>query len=429
MNFFICGINHKTAPLAIRERLAFNDVELVSILLEAHKIPYIGEIIILSTCNRTEFYYFSPQPCALFDWLTDKLQIGKDQLLNYLYYYYDRDAIKHAMRVANGLDSMIIGEPQILGQFKKAYQIALEHGTVLKKLSSLFQHIFRTAKRVHRETHISKHSSSLVSTAMKLIQQHQDIKHKRVLVIGYGEIAKLAIKYLAQHELATLTIANRSTINFVHDIVSCAHISLEQVTTAVYRSDIVISATASNTPILTHQKLTTLKPAKQYPITMVDLAVPRDIDPAVACLPYVTLYNVDDLQKLLANNQTNKQAAIQQAEAIIEEAINHYLCQHYIASANSTIRAYHEYLSAISQQEIAQALQELKKSSMTPELVIEKLMYRTLKKIAHSPSVTLRQAGLEGKEELLNFANLLLGTKLNNTKVFSSTNRNNDEQN
>jgi len=279
------GVSHKTAPVAVREKLAFAKQHVQPALLDLCRAANGAEAALLSTCNRTEFYVGIENPAPVIKWWRDALQLEQEDLEPYLYHFINDAAVKHVMRVASGLDSMIVGEPQILGQLKIAYQNAIDSGTLGKNLTRLFQTSFSVAKKIRTETDIAKHPVSIAYAATNLAKRiFSDLSKARVLLIGSGENMELVALHLHQTGIHHLTVANhriagakRLASRFCGDAVL-----LENVPNILQDVDIVISSTSSPTSVLTYKQVeSALKSRKRHPIFMVDLAIPRDIDPEV----------------------------------------------------------------------------------------------------------------------------------------------------
>ena len=341
MSLITLGLNHKTTPLELRERLAFTPQNLREALNSLIKVNGVTEAAILSTCNRTELY------CALHsDNITDaEPHKGDDQRLiewfsgfhglepsaleSHIYIHDHKQSIRHAMEVASGLDSMVLGEPQITGQMKQAYVIASHEGTVGQLLGKLFQHSFSVAKQVRTDTAIGSSPVSVAFAATSLARQiFGELTGSTALMIGAGETIELAARHLQSQNIKKIIVANRSlerALNLAEEFDGEA-INLQHIGDHLHRADIVIASTASPLPVLGKGTVErALKKRKHAPIFMVDLAVPRDIEPEVNSLDDVYLYSVDDLQEVINENLQNRQQAAEQAHEIIDEKVEHYL--------------------------------------------------------------------------------------------------------
>ena len=320
MTLLALGINYNTAPVAIREQLAFPADVLPNALQDLLRLNEIREAAILSTCNRTEFYCRtkSGNQNLLIDWIAEHKQLAVSDLSPYLYCHTDSELIRHMFRVACGLDSMILGEPQILGQMKTAYQTACEAGTIGKLLGKLFQHTFTAAKKVRTDTAIGSSPVSVAFAAVQLAQQIFDkLSEQTALLIGAGETIELTARHLSQQGVGRIIIANR-TFEKAHTLAEQFNgyaISLAEMPNHLAEADIVISSTASQLPILGKGRVeSALKKRKRKPMFMVDLAVPRDIEAEVEQLADVYLYTVDDLQYTIEQNMNSRRQAAEQAD-------------------------------------------------------------------------------------------------------------------
>lgn len=410
MSILAYGINHHSAPIAIREKLAFDLTCLPNTLQNLVQLPAVNEAVILSTCNRTEIYTNATQPETVQHWLAEQKSLSHFNIEPYCFKHEGQDAVKHIMRVASGLDSMILGEPQVLGQMKQAYQLASDAGTVGMQLKNLFPAVFAASKIIRTQTNIGAHAVSLAYTIVQLSKHIYDqLTDCRVLFIGAGETIDLIATYLHQHKVKQIIVANR-TVEKAAQIagpIGAQIISMRDIPNYLKESDIVISATASQLPILGKGMIeTALKQKKQRPLFLVDLAVPRDIEPEVAHLENVYLYNLDDLQKIISDNLKNRKAAAEQAEALIELQASHYLQHMRLQSAQDIIVHYRKKLENLSQHESQKALLQLQ-SGLSPQLIIEQLGYNLINKIMHEPTIQLRDAAKNTDYELITLAKKL----------------------
>lgn len=414
MPLIALGINHRTAPVDIRERVAFPPERLPVALRELRDLPQVHEAAILSTCNRTEIYcgLDSDDTTELVDWLCTYHRLRPDLLKPYLYIHPDQAAVRHMFRVAAGLDSMILGEPQILGQMKTAYQDALQAGTLDTQLSKLFQHTFSVAKQVRSDTAIGASPVSVAFAAVSLARQiFGDLSNQTALLIGAGETIELAARHLADHKLGRMIIANR-TAERAHALAAQFNgyaIALSEMPAHLVEADIVISSTASQLPILGKGAVErALKQRKHRPIFMVDIAVPRDIEAEVAELEDIYLYTVDDLQEVIQENLKSRRAAAEQAEEIIDVQCAHYLGWLGSLDAVSTIREFRSQAD-IARDEVLDKARQLLAQGKEPDQVVQFLAHTLANKLTHTTSVNLRQAGYDGRAELILAARELLG--------------------
>ncbi len=406
MTLLAVGINYNTAPVAIRERLAFPAESLKSSLTTLCNSQQVKGAAILSTCNRTEFYYHSEEntPDRLIEWIADTKTIQANEFTPYLYSHTDSQSIRHMFRVACGLDSMVLGEPQILGQMKTAYQAAYEAGTLGKHLGKLFQHTFSAAKKVRTDTAIGSSPVSVAFAAVQLAQQIFDsLSEQTALLIGAGETIELTARHLYQNNIGRIIIANR-TYDKAHNLASQFNgyaIDLSELPTHLSEADIVVSSTASQLPILGKGRVeSAIKKRKHKPMFMVDLAVPRDIEAEVAQLRDVYLYTVDDLQNTIDQNMDSRRKAAEQAEEIIDTQVEHFLAWMRSQGAQSVIKDYRQQAEQIRDQAILKALGQLN-NGRDAEEVLKHLSHTLTNKLIHTPSSQIREAGANDRHDLV----------------------------
>jgi glutamyl-tRNA reductase len=376
MALFALGLNHQTAPLGIRERVAFTAEALGPALGELARVRPVSEAAILSTCNRTEVYLSAEQPRIAAEWLAGFHRIPADELAPYLYTLPREQAVRHAFRVAAGLDSMVIGEPQILGQMKDAVRAAESAGTLGTTLHKLFQRTFAVAKEVRSTTEVGANSVSMAAAAVKLAARiFPSLAEQKVLFIGAGEMIELCATHFAAQGPARITVANR-TYERAH---SLAHryggraIELRELAEQLHEHDIVVSCTASSLPILGKGLVErALKARRRRPMFMVDLAVPRDIEVEVGEMDDVFLYTVDDLAGIVSTNLDARRSAVEQAEAIIETQVGQFM--HWMDARESVplIRALRDQAEQARSAEVERALRLLAKGE-DPRQVLEAL--------------------------------------------------------
>ncbi len=417
MPLFALGINHTTAPVEIRERVAFPPDKLGAALHDLRATPGVAEAAILSTCNRTEVYCLLDQPDTqlVSGWLRRYHDLNQVDFDTYIYQHPDQAAVRHMLRVASGLDSMILGEPQILGQIKSAYQEALAAGTLGLLLGRLFQHTFAVAKQVRTDTAIGVSPVSVASAAVSLARQiFGDLSKQTALLIGAGETIELTARHLHQHGIGRMIIANR-TLERAHTLAaqfSAYAIPLSDLPAHLSEADIVISSTASQLPILGKGSVeSALKSRKHRPIFMVDIAVPRDIEAEVATLSDVYLYTVDDLREVIQEGLKSRQEAALQAEEIIDVQVGNFMDWIQSLDAVSTIRAYRQQAEQLRDQACELAVQQLA-AGKPPEEVLKLLAHTLTNKLLHTPTAQLRQAGASGRADLLEAARRLFDLKL-----------------
>lgn len=406
MTLLAVGINYNTAPITIRERVAFPAEMLASALQSLLTHQEIHEAAILSTCNRTEFYCHSrsDDQTALVEWIAKQKNLNPGEFTPYLYQHKDGQSIRHMFRVACGLDSMVLGEPQILGQMKTAYQAAYEAGTLGKNLGRLFQHTFSAAKKVRTDTAIGSSPVSVAFAAVQLAKQIFDsLTEQTALLIGAGETIELTARHLHQNGIGRIIIANR-TFDKAHHLSSQFNgyaIALSELPSHLTEADIVVSSTASQLPILGKGMVeSAIKKRKHKPIFMVDLAVPRDIEAEVEQLRDVYLYTVDDLQNTVNENMDSRRRAVEQAEEIIATEVEHFLAWMRSQGAQSTILDYRAQ-AKISRDEALQKALKLLRKGTDPEQVITHLADTLTNKLTHTPSTQLREAGANERPDLI----------------------------
>ena len=423
MSLITLGINHKTAPLELRERLAFTPQTLPEALLSLKKLDHVEEASILSTCNRTELYCVisDDNDQAIIKWFSQFHGVDETKIKEHLYVHSHEATIRHAMEVASGLDSMVLGEPQIAGQMKDAYALANKHGTVGLLLGKLFQRAFAVSKQVRTDTDIGSSPVSVAFAAVSLARQiFGDLKKTTVLLVGAGDTIELAARHLHAQGVKKIIIANRSVerAQKLAEEFDGEAISLQHISDHLYRSDIVISSTASPLPIIGKGTVErALKERKHEPVFMVDLAVPRDIEPEVSQLDDVYLYTVDDLQSVISENMESRQQAAEQAHEIIDTQVNHFLDWQRSLGAVDVIAQIRQHAQNISNEVLSKARKQLA-TGQDAEEVLEYLAHTLTNKFLHQPSICLRQASQDERDDILNIAQVLFleGTSDDNKK-------------
>ena len=413
MNFLALGINHRTASLEVRERVAFAPQKMIDALQQARDTAGLSEVVILSTCNRTEVYCSGqPDAARLLNWFGQYHSLTQQQLANCHYLYRDADVARHMMRVACGLDSMVLGEPQILGQVKSAFAVAREAGTVAGQLNQAFQQVFSVAKRVRTETAIGENPVSVAYAAVSLGQQiFADLNREHALLVGAGETVELVARHLTEKNIGGITVANRtlSRAQQLAEQFGADAILLSDIPDHLHRADIVITSTASQLPILGKGAVeSALKVRRHRPMFMVDIAVPRDIEPQVAHLNDVYLYTVDDLKEVIDENIRSRESAARKAETIIDEGVELWRRQLRALGAVDTIRAVRENTDRLRDAELEKVLKALQRGD-DPEQLMRTLARNLTNKFLHQPTIRLKQAGEEGLAERIAWANQLFG--------------------
>ncbi|WP_347555202.1 glutamyl-tRNA reductase [Robbsia sp. KACC 23696] len=425
MQLLTIGINHHTAPVALRERVAF-PIEQIKPALQTFKSIWLGrsttgpmallappgnsalpEAAILSTCNRTELY------CATNDragqdlavqWLAEYHNVPVDELAPHVYALPQSDAVRHAFRVASGLDSMVLGETQILGQLKDAVRTAAEAGALGTYLNQLFQRTFSVAKEVRGQTEIGAHSVSMAAAAVRLAERiFERIQDQRVLFIGAGEMIELCAAHFAARAPRELVIANRSAERGERLAArfNGRSIALADLPTRLQDFDIVVSCTASTLPLIGLGAVErAIKARRRRPIFMVDLAVPRDIEPEVAQMEDVFLYTVDDLGDVVRQGNAARQAAVAEAEKIIEARVANFMQWIETRTIVPVIRSIHQQADTMRRAELERAQKMLARGD-DPMAVLDALSQSLTKKFMHGPTQALNQAIGPDREHLV----------------------------
>ena len=396
---FTLGINHHSAPLAIRERVAFHAEKLHVALADLTHSPAVKEVAILSTCNRTEIYCSADTPEVVIDWLARYHQVDRADLAPYLYTHDQPEAIRHAFRVASGLDSMVIGEPQILGQMKDAVRIAEESGTLGTQLHKLFQRSFSVAKEVRSTTAIGANIVSMAAAGVHLAERiFGAVEAQRILFIGAGEMIELCAAHFCARQPKQVTIANRTLERgrALAERFNGTAIRLDELGEHLAQHDIVVSCTASPLPIIGLGMVERAVKARRHrPMFMIDLAVPRDIEEEVGELDDVFLYTVDDLAQVVENGRESRQAAVVEAESIIATRVHDFLGWLQARDTVPVIRSLRDSAERMRRHEIEHAMKLLAKGE-SAEKVLEQLSQRLTNKFLHAPTQALNLA--EGAE-------------------------------
>lgn len=412
MRLLTVGLNHNTAPLPLREAVAFTDPQLPHGLEALTTLPGVSEGAILSTCNRTEIYAVAENDAAapLSEWLCQWRQLESTRLLPHLYSHRDRDSVRHTLRVAAGLDSMILGEPQILGQMKHAYRQARIAHTAGPLLSRMFQHAFSVAKLVRSSTSIGANPVSVAYAAVRLAQQiFADFGARSAMLIGAGDTVELAARHLHDNGLGRMIFANRSVerAQLLATQYQGYAIRLEEIDKHLAEADIVISATGADHLILNSDAVRrALQTRRRRPMFLVDLAVPRDIDPTVAELEDAYLYTIDDLRNVIDDNLRSRQAAATAAEAIITERTEEFMSWLHSRSATGTISQLRTQAER-SRDEVMERARRLLAQGRPIEEVLEYIGSTLTNKLMHTPTARLRQAGPDEQRKLLEAARQL----------------------
>ena len=409
MGLIAYGINHATAPIEVREQVSFGHDIVSDALAELKHQVGVHEAAILSTCNRTEIYCSLDQEIngKPIDWLHNFHGINPGILRPFLYEHPEENAVRHVLRVASGLDSMILGEPQVLGQLKDAYKKAVDAGSIGHQLNRLFQHSFKVAKEVRSNTAIGSHPVSVAYAAVRLAQQiFGDLKDQTALLIGAGETIELTAKHLYENGLTRMIIANRTLERSqrLANEYSVYAIQIGDIPKHLAEADIVISSTASPLPILGKGAVeSAIKTRKHKPMFMVYIAVPLYIEVEVVDMDDVYLYSVDDLKDMIQENLRNRENAAKQAEKIIDTQAQEFMEWLNSLDAVSTIRALRGQAETIHDEVIRNGLNKLKNGA-DPEKILQETARILTNKLIHSPSSRLRNASAENRIDLLQAA-------------------------
>ncbi|MDR0779378.1 MAG: glutamyl-tRNA reductase [Pseudomonadales bacterium] len=421
----VLGINHNTAPVDVREKVAFAPELMQEALHQVCREAGVAEAAILSTCNRTELYCQPQSPETSFVTLAQRLLawlcryhgLSQPVVERATYIHQDSAAIRHLMRVASGLDSMVLGEPQILGQMKSAYAVAQQAATLGSQLNRVFEDVFAVAKQVRSETAIGESPVSVAFAAVTLAQQiFTDIHQARALMIGAGRTIELVVQHLKQSGLHDIVVANRTLTNAqeLKHKYGVREVLLADIPKELESTDIVVSSTASQLPILGKGAVErALKARRHRPIFMVDLAVPRDIEPEVAELDDVYLYTVDDLREVIDSNLRNRQEAAREAELIIDNGVAAFLRKQRGLGIVSTLRSFREKAEQIRDLEVEKALKALERGQ-EPAAVLKELARLLTNKLLHAPSVQMKKASADGHAELIHLAEQLFELEASN---------------
>jgi glutamyl-tRNA reductase len=412
-DIIVFGINHKSASVDLRGRVAFAPETVVETLRSAQSSLDSSEIALLSTCNRTEIYAAGElSDKQLLVWLAETRGLDVSDIENCYYCLRGDKAIRHMIRVASGLDSLVMGEPQIFGQIKSAYSVAQKAETVSMHLNAAFQWAFAVAKRVRSETAIGKNPVSVAYASVSLAEQiFSDLKTAHVLLIGAGETIELVARYLRDKKIGQITVANR-TLERAKELAedfSADAILLADMPEHLHKADIVITSTASQLPVLGKGAVeVALQKRLHKPMFMVDIAVPRDIEPQVEALDDVYLYTVDDLEEVIQDNLKARQSAADLAAQIVDEEVENWSSKQRELTAVDTIKAFRDSVETIRDAEVEKALAALERGQDSAE-VINTLARNLTNKLLHKPTTKLKQAGEEGCEDTINVTQALFG--------------------
>lgn len=419
MGLIALGINHKSAHVALREKVAFAPEQMAEALQEALSASPLQELVILSTCNRTELFALADNGLAseqvaegTLEWLANYHQVAQSELQSCCYVHAEQDALRHMMQVASGLDSMVLGEPQILGQIKSAYAVAREASSMGNQLSQIFNHVFSVAKRVRTDTAIGENPVSVAYAAVSLSQHiFSDLSKTRALLVGAGETIELVARHLADSQVGEIVVANR-TLGRARELAQqfgAEAVLLADIPEQLVNADIVITSTASQLPILGKGAVEyALRQRKHRPILMIDIAVPRDIEEQVGELNDIYLYTVDDLADIVAENRRNRESEARKADVIIDAGVDNFIKQQRSLDSVSTVKAFRNQAESTRDTELEKALRQLDKGEAAEQVLVN-LARNLTNKLIHTPSMAMKKAGAEGRRDLIEWTGELFG--------------------
>ncbi|MBN8894149.1 MAG: glutamyl-tRNA reductase [Rhodanobacter sp.] len=414
MPLIALGLNHLTAPVSLREQVAFDEDAASAALRELASEPGIEEAMILSTCNRTELYVGVAEGAEDIPqvWLNRHHHLTPGKLDEFLYRHEERDAVRHVFRVATGLDSMVLGEPQILGQVKDAYQQARLAHALKAPMDRLLQHTFAVAKRVRTDTRIGAHTVSVAFTAVRLAEQvFTDLEQACILLIGAGDTIELAARHLTERHARRLIVANR-TLETAQDLAGRYGgyaVALADLPQHLAEADIVISSTAARQPIVTRAMVgQAMASRRRKPMFMVDIAVPRDIEESVAELPDVYLYGIDDLRQVIDDNRRSRETAAREADAIIDLQVDRYMAWRRALTTKNPALDMRQH-AEVYRDEVLGKARAMLAHGKSPDEALAFLANTLTNKLLHHPSARLREAALSGDLDLLHAAGRLYG--------------------
>ena len=419
MKLIALGINHNSAAVEVRERVAFAPEQVNEALVDACAAAGVDEVVILSTCNRTELYAIVPGGIALvekamqlIDWIANYHHLSAEELRQSAYHFEAEQALQHMVQVASGLDSMVLGEPQIFGQLKSAYAVASESGTVGSELGRLFPRVFSIAKRVRTDTAIGENPVSVAYAAVDLAGHiFADLSQSNALLVGAGETIELVARHLIEAGVSKIVIANR-TLGRARELAQkfgAEAVLLAEIPEQLLDADIIITSTASQLPILGKGAVEhALKARKHRPFLMVDIAVPRDIESQVGDLRDVYLYSVDDLREIVDQNMRSRRNEACKADLIIEEGVRQYVQEVRSLGAVDAVKEYRQMAEQLREQELQRALRALARGD-DPQVILAQLARTITNKLIHAPTAGLKQASAEGRLDTVASARKLLG--------------------
>lgn len=399
----VLGFNHRTAPVEIREKLAFSRDELIEACRKVLKLPYVEEALILSTCNRTELIVsltdLEQGREILINFLAEEKQISRSEFENCLYSYPSLDAVFHVFRVICGLDSMVLGESQITGQLKEAYELSFKAGTCKGTLNPLMQQALKTVKIIRNKTGISDNSVSVSYAAVELAKKILGVLDQRNgLLVGAGEMSELASLHLKKHGIKTINVTNRTYSKAVElaQKFSGKPFPFEELPQALHQSDVVISSTGSSEPIIETSLVKEIMKRRKYrPMFFIDIAVPRDIEEAVSSIPEVYLYDIDDLKNVVEANIQKRKMEAQKAEKIINQQVSQFQAWRKMQELNPVIQSLRDKAETIRRAELDKSLRKLKQIRPEEKKEFERLSSAIVNKLLHEPIIALKKFSLD----------------------------------
>jgi len=404
MDILVVGLNHKTAPVEIRETLAFDERTLPRALIDLKERMPETEIVVLSTCNRVEMYLASSGAERLSDditrFLADFHSLDPDSFASHLYHYYDRDAVRHLFTVSSSLDSLVIGEAEILGQVKSAYMSSLEEGVSGRVLNNLFQRAFGVAKKVRTSSDIGAGRVSVASVAVEFAQKiFSDFSDKTVMIIGAGEMGELTLKHIVESGISAVIVANRTYEKAVRlaDEYDGMAIKYESFVDNMHRADVIISTSGAPHYIIHPKHLPqVLKARRNRPILLIDIAVPRDIHPDIDQIENAYLYNIDDLEKVISENISFREKELEHCAAIVEGETDEFMTWLRTLDVGDVIREFRESLHEIRKAELDRSLNKMPDLDESDRQEIEYLTERIVNKILNHPTQALKEEATRG---------------------------------
>lgn len=403
MGLVLVGLNHETAPVELREKVGLNPEDLNGELNRLTRDADLRELVILSTCNRTELVAFAPDDdegeANLVSFLADRAGVSPSEIREHVYQFWGLKAVEHLFSVASGLESMVLGEPQITGQVKDAFDRAIEAGTAGNRLSSIYRHTIQTVKQVRTQTEIARNAVSISYVAVELARKvFGELKGKRALLVGAGEMCELAATHLKERGVDAVDVTNR-TFARAKELArrfGGNAFPLENLREALESADIVVSSTGSPEAIIGRQDVeATLKKRKSASLLLIDIAVPRDIDSEVGDLPGVFLFDIDDLQKVIEANKEKRKKEAEKAAQLIARRVREYEKWRRMQDVNPVIVELRQNVEAMRKEELDKSLRHLHGCSEEVRKELDRLSYSIMNKMLHQPITQLKRAARE----------------------------------